>query len=77
MTEDEPDDGSPHHNDADSRPRIYMRSTSKHGEAEVTVEGAEGEEAEDLASLAAERFDHAVEGQAALADDDPPERGTQ
>jgi len=79
MTNDDADESGgscPHDNDADSRPRIYMRSTSKHGEAEVTVHGAEGESADDIASLAAERFDHAVAGQRDLADDEPPERGS-
>lgn len=37
-----------HDNDADKRPRMYARATSKYGQIEVTVQGGEGEEVEDL-----------------------------
>lgn len=52
MTEEEN-----HDNDADKRPRMYARATSKFGQIEVTVQGGEGEKVEDLE----DPFEEAVE----------------
>lgn len=62
---------------ADSRPRVYKRAASKHGEVEVTVEGAEGETFDDIAEEAQEQFEDAVRGQEKLRgrDKDPKEGG--
>lgn len=77
MSDAEVGDPTPHDNDADARPRVYMRSATRDGEVEVTVQGCEGEGAGDVASLAAERFDHAVQAQDELAEDDGDRRGLQ
>lgn len=66
---DEPDD------DPAEAPRIYMRSSTTHGEVEVTVEGSETDDVGECASLAAERFDHAVQEQSNLNDKDDDAKG--
>lgn len=47
------------------QPRIYMRTSAANGfdgnEVEVTVEGRPDDDLDDLAEVARERFDHAVE----------------
>lgn len=54
--------------------RIYMRTSAANGlngnEVEVTVEGGEGEEVEDIEEIAKERFNQAV--QAADVEDSAP-----
>lgn len=62
-------ESTPHDNDADSRPRIYMKSADRDKTVEVTVEGSEGESTDDIADVADERFDHASD--AAGESDDP------
>lgn len=76
MTEDE-DRGepTPHDNDADARPRVYMRAATPDAVVEVTVQGCEGDAADDVASLAAERFDHAVQSEGQLSDVDADGKG--
>jgi hypothetical protein len=67
----------PHDNDADSRPRIYKRATSKHGEVEVEVVGGEGESSEDIEDTATEQFSDAAKTQKDLRtrDEEPSGKG--
>ena len=69
------DDGSPHGNDADGRPRIHYKAESKHGYVEVCVHGAEGETVDDIGDVADERLDHALEAQEELRDRDDEGEG--
>lgn len=49
-------------NDADKRPRIYGRAADSDSEIEVTVQGGEGEKAEDLTEEFDARVDKLREG---------------
>jgi len=71
---DEPTTGD---NDADKRPRIYMRSSTTEGEVEVTVQGAEGETVADCSDVADERFRHAVRENETLSKGDDDVAGYQ
>lgn len=55
------DDGEPATNQA----RIYMRTSAANGfdgnEVEITVEGGEGEDVDDIEDVAERRFEQAVE----------------
>lgn len=71
-------DGCPHDNDADGRPRIYGRTSTPHGEVELTVQGAEGERVTDVADAFDEKLDRLVDAQDDLNDaDDDPNIGVQ
>ena len=68
---------SPHDNDADSRPRVYKRVATKHGEVEVTVKGGEGETVDDIADEAKKQFQDAVDrhGEVRKLDEEPTGKG--
>lgn len=57
-------------NDADKRPRIYGRAADSDSEIEVTVQGGEGEKAEDLSEEFDARVDKLREGVDDEGDDD-------
>lgn len=61
----------------DDRPSVHIRATSKHGEVDVSVVGASGETTADIKDVAKNRFDHAVDRQADLADDEPDGKGVE
>lgn len=64
-------------NGSDERPRVYMRASTPDGEVEVTVQGAKGESTADVKDVAENRFDHAVDRQGDLVEDEPDGKGVQ
>lgn len=70
MSEDGTNGGStPHENDADSRPRVYLHTVTDNRRIEVTVQGAEGESTETVSEHAKEQFDHVMENESTVEDD--------
>jgi len=58
----------------DKRPRFYTNLETSYGRLELTVQGAEGETAAELASVFDERLGKALDAQRGLEGDDGDEK---
>ena len=54
----------------DKRPRLYGQTATKRGEIELTVQGAEGETAEDLSDVFSEKLVELIQAQSAVGNED-------
>ena len=54
----------------DKRPRLYGKTATKRGEIELTVQGAEGETAEELSGIFSAKLCELIEAQEAVGNDD-------
>lgn len=59
----------------DKRPRLYTNIEAPYGHIELTVQGAEGEDASDLEDVFTSRLQEAVKAQRGLAGEEEPNGG--